>query len=217
MPGSVCRIALATRFVSARARSSAAPSDGEPVVVGHLDVERRPGAAAAVAAASEATSVITSVSDTSCRLRARRRALHPGQLEQVVDQMRSSGPPCSRRWAEGRGTSVITPSSSPSDSARSPANGVRRSWDMKLTSSCRDVLGRALSRPGLGQGVACLVQLREHVGELLRELGRRPAGRPEHVRGLRRPVGQSSCPGPADRNPAPTCGRAPRRSGACTR
>ena len=116
----------------------------EPVVVGQLDLERDACGCAPWRPTPTPRRSISSVSDTSVlRLGLARAPLHPGQLEQVVDQDASSGPPCPACAARARGTSSITPSSSPSASARSPASGVRRSWDMKLTSSCR----RASRRP----------------------------------------------------------------------
>ena len=81
------------------------------------------------------------------------------------DRVRGGGPPRRSRDSSNRsstspvirstvvricrnapGTSSITPSSRPSETARNPASGVRRSWDMKATSSRRLLRGPARVR-----------------------------------------------------------------------
>ena len=137
IPGSVCRMALATRLASARARSSGAPRTASRSSVG-TSRSSRTWPEAAVAAASEATSVMSSVSDTSWDTFVAGCTLDAGQGEEVVDEARSSGPPCCGSGPRPAGHRRSRRPPVPPRGPASPASGVLRSWDMKLTSSCRD-------------------------------------------------------------------------------
>ena len=155
--------------------------------------------------------MITSVSDTSWDVLRLRRALHPGQGEQVVDQ---AGHPGHRAAEVGQGSGDVGDHPVLQPLGERPQPGQRRPQivgheaDQLLPRTSSAACSRA---PGLGQRAAGRRQVGEHVGQFLRELGRRAAGSPGPAARRADRFG-TELSGRAD-PPAPTCAE-PRRRGA---
>ena len=142
-PDGVCRIALPTRLVTARASSSAFPAYRQPVVAG-WDVETQLDPPTPCVRRELAGHVVGQLDETDHRPLWRRRR---GRGVKARQLKRSPTRPLIRStvcciWRSAAVRSSMTPSSRPSASARRPARGVRRSCDRKATNSPAAVFER---------------------------------------------------------------------------
>ena len=145
--GPVWRTALPTRLVKARDSSSLLPWTASRSPSRRRPHRGRPRRrrVSAILAGDVVHHLDEADQGGGPRWLLRQPGVEPGQLEQVVDERAHPVRPSGASGAARPAGRSITSSSSPSASARSPASGVRRSCDMKATSS-RRLCSRARSR-----------------------------------------------------------------------